>query len=347
MASLERVLASNPNHPGALHYWIHLWEPTETPERAESEADRLLPLMPGAGHIIHMPAHIYMRVGRYADAVKANQQAVAADEDYIAQCRAQGMYPLGYYPHNIHFIWMGATMSRAERAGDRRGAEGGRGDSARGARDSRRRCRAFSSCRTGRWCGSANGTRFSPRRHRRTIRSSRGACGTTRARWRWPAKGRLDEADTELAALEASSRIRRCQRAGPSSLNTPDAILRIAPEVLAGDIAARRKDWDTRAAPPRTRRPARGRADLHRAGRLAAPVRQALGAVLLEAGRADEAEAVYWDDLRRNPGTAGRSSACSRRSTRRGRKTMRRSSSSDSRPLEGRRHHVTASRIGS
>ena len=111
IAALERVLAANPKHPGALHYWIHLWEPTKTPERAEQEADRLLPLMPGAGHIIHMPAHIFLRVGRYADAVKANQQAVAADEDYIAQCRAQGMYPLGYYPHNIHFIWMGATMS--------------------------------------------------------------------------------------------------------------------------------------------------------------------------------------------------------------------------------------------
>ena len=58
-ATLEQVLASNPNHPGALHLWIHLWEPTDTPERAEAEADRLLPLMPGAGHIVHMPAHIY------------------------------------------------------------------------------------------------------------------------------------------------------------------------------------------------------------------------------------------------------------------------------------------------
>ena len=111
IAALQRVLAANPKHPGALHYWIHLWEPTKTPERAEKEADRLLPLMPGAGHIVHMPAHIYLRVGRYVDAVKANQQAVAADEAYIAQCRVQGMYPLGYYPHNIHFIWMGATMS--------------------------------------------------------------------------------------------------------------------------------------------------------------------------------------------------------------------------------------------
>ena len=115
IAPLQRVIAANPKHPGALHYWIHLWEPTKTPERAEQEADRLLPLMPGAGHIIHMPAHIYLRVGRYDDVVTSNQKAVAADEEYIAQCRAQGMYPLGYYPHNIHFVWMGATMSGQSR----------------------------------------------------------------------------------------------------------------------------------------------------------------------------------------------------------------------------------------
>ena len=67
--------------------------------------------MPGAGHIVHMPAHIYQRVGRHADVVKANLLAAKADEDYIAQCRAQGLYPLAYYPHNLHFIWMGATAS--------------------------------------------------------------------------------------------------------------------------------------------------------------------------------------------------------------------------------------------
>ena len=67
--------------------------------------------MPGAGHIVHMPAHIYMRVGRFADVVTSNERPVKADEDYIAQCKAQGLYPLGYYPHNIHFIWMGASAA--------------------------------------------------------------------------------------------------------------------------------------------------------------------------------------------------------------------------------------------
>ena len=70
--------------------------------------------MPAAGHMVHMPAHIYQRVGRYADAIKSNQLAIAADEDYISQCRAQGLYPMGYYPHNIHFLWFAATLRRPE-----------------------------------------------------------------------------------------------------------------------------------------------------------------------------------------------------------------------------------------
>jgi hypothetical protein len=84
-------------------------EPTSTPERAELAADALVGLMPAAGHIVHMPSHIYHRIGRYADAIRSNELAMLADEDYIAQCRAQGLYPMAYYPHNIHFLWFSAT----------------------------------------------------------------------------------------------------------------------------------------------------------------------------------------------------------------------------------------------
>ncbi len=109
VALTEEVLRRNPKHPGALHMYIHLMEPTSTPERAEKAADTLLTLMPAAGHMIHMSSHIYQRVGRYADSMKSNQLAIAADEDYITQCRAQGIYPMMYYPHNIHFLWFAAT----------------------------------------------------------------------------------------------------------------------------------------------------------------------------------------------------------------------------------------------
>ena len=107
---LERAIAANPDHAGAHHYYVHLLEASDTPERAEASADRLGALMPAAGHMVHMPAHIYLRVGRYADAAEANVRAIAADEDYLAQCQAQGLYPVSYYPHNLHFLWAAATL---------------------------------------------------------------------------------------------------------------------------------------------------------------------------------------------------------------------------------------------
>jgi tetratricopeptide (TPR) repeat protein len=110
VATLEQVIAKAPNHPGALHLYIHAVEATTTPERAEAAADRLETLMPGAGHIVHMPSHIYYRVGRYADAVKVNAAAASEDEHYIAACKAQGFYPVGYYGHNIHFLWSSSEM---------------------------------------------------------------------------------------------------------------------------------------------------------------------------------------------------------------------------------------------
>ena len=106
---LESVLARNPNHPGAIHLYIHTVE-LARPELAEAGADRLWKLAPGAGHLVHMPSHIFRRIGRYKDASQSNEDAVTADEDYIEQCRAQGVYPLAYYPHNIHFLWDSATM---------------------------------------------------------------------------------------------------------------------------------------------------------------------------------------------------------------------------------------------
>ncbi len=110
VATLEDLIRRSPNHPGALHLYIHAVEASTTPERAEAAADRLETLMPEAGHIVHMPSHIYYRVGRYADAVHVNELAARTDEDYIAACKAQGFYPLAYYSHNIHFLWTSSEM---------------------------------------------------------------------------------------------------------------------------------------------------------------------------------------------------------------------------------------------
>jgi tetratricopeptide (TPR) repeat protein len=299
IASLERVLAAHANHPGALHYWVHLWEPTRTPERAEKEADRLLPLMPGAGHMIHMPAHIYLRVGRYADVVTSNQRAVAADEDYITQCRAQGMYPLAYYPHNIHFVWLGATMSgRSALAID--AATKTASAVARATPDQRPFVQGFiavplfAQVRFGKWDDLLTAPKppFDSLYVRGVWHFARGSA--------LAGKGRLAEAEQELAALQRVADDPELAKVPSFAINSPQSILRIAPEVLAGDIAARRREYDKAIAsferairyedaliynePP----------DWH------APVRHWLGAVLLEAGRPAEAEVVYWEDLRRN-----------------------------------------------
>jgi tetratricopeptide (TPR) repeat protein len=110
IAALEATIARNPRHPLALHLYIHAVEASSNPARAEDEADTLRDLVPGSGHLVHMPAHLYWRVGRYHDAAEANVRAAAVDEAYIAQCNAQGFYPALYYPHNIHFLWAAASM---------------------------------------------------------------------------------------------------------------------------------------------------------------------------------------------------------------------------------------------
>lgn len=103
--ALRFVMSRNPNHPGANHFYIHAVEAGPSPGDGLGAADRLLRYAPAAGHLVHMPAHIYMRVGQYHDAIVANELAVKADKDYIRSCRAQGFYPGVYYPHNIHFLW--------------------------------------------------------------------------------------------------------------------------------------------------------------------------------------------------------------------------------------------------
>ncbi|HEY0872023.1 MAG TPA: alpha/beta fold hydrolase [Vicinamibacterales bacterium] len=299
-ASLAYVIDKHQNHPGALHLWIHLWEATDTPERAEAEADRLLPLMPGAGHIVHMPAHIYQRVGRFQDVIDANILAAKADEDYIAQCRAQGIYPLGYYPHNLHFIWMGATAA---------------GQSKLALESATKLASAiphgslkdvpilqgflvvpyWAKVRFEKWDdiladqGPQHDTAF------------------TRGVWRYAramafiGKDRLPDAERELAELRKILDDPSLDGQVTFSSNSGAAILRIGPEVVAGHIAAKRKDWDTailhldRAVRYEDALIYQEPHDWH------APVRGDLGNVLLAAGRPDEAEAVFWEDLKKFP----------------------------------------------
>ena len=109
--TLETVLKKDPSHIGAIHLYIHAVEASADAKRAEPYADKLAKLAPNAGHLVHMPAHIYYRLGRYKDSLSTNQVAVKVDEAYIKQFAPQGVYPLGYYSHNLHFVMVSAQMS--------------------------------------------------------------------------------------------------------------------------------------------------------------------------------------------------------------------------------------------
>ncbi|MDA5193857.1 tetratricopeptide repeat protein [Govanella unica] len=109
--AVEAVMAAHPDHAGANHLYIHLMEASRMPDRAEGAADRLATEAPMAGHLVHMPGHIYFRVGRYQDALTANRQAVAVDERYLSGNQGSAVYRYGYYPHNVHFLLASAGMA--------------------------------------------------------------------------------------------------------------------------------------------------------------------------------------------------------------------------------------------
>ncbi|MFZ9396303.1 MAG: hypothetical protein ACO25F_09625 [Erythrobacter sp.] len=111
IALIERAIANNPKHPQASHLYIHLMENSPDPKMAEAAADRLVANAPAAlGHLVHMPGHIYFRIGRYRDSVEANIKAARADEAYLSVAGDDGLYRYGYYPHNVHFLLTSAQM---------------------------------------------------------------------------------------------------------------------------------------------------------------------------------------------------------------------------------------------
>jgi tetratricopeptide (TPR) repeat protein len=297
VALTERVIVRNPQHPGALHLYIHLMEAYE-PAKAESAADRLLTLMPAAGHMVHMPAHIYQRVGRYADAARSNELAIAADEDYISQCRAQGLYPMAYYPHNLHFLWFAATADGRSKLA----IEAARKTASKVDDETLKAVPLLAGFRVVPYLAL---TRFGKWDEMLREPEPPATNAYLRGTWHYArgtafvGKGQTDEAKDELEKLNAIMADKSLDQP-LFSPNTGRAILSIAQEVLAGEIAAAKKNYDQAVV------------HLERAVRLEDalvytepsefhyPPRHALGAVLLEAKRPAEAETVYWEDLKRN-----------------------------------------------
>ena len=297
LATLELVLRRDPDHPGACHYYIHAVEASFQPERAVPCAERLPSLMPGAGHLVHMPAHVYMRVGRYGDAVHANEHAAHADEAFFERRPAVGFYQF-YYVHNLHFLWAAAQMSGQSEAAVR--AAGQVAQTA--TPDVIRQAPPFefvfptpllALVRFGKWEDILREPAPPA-----DLRYSRGIWHYARGR-AFTANGRLEEAAREADSLAAILAATPADQV--LGFNTAANLLGVAVHTLAGEMAAKRGDADNAVRELEEAVRSEDGLAYDEPPPWYYPVRQSLGAVLLTAGRAPEAETVYREDLKRNP----------------------------------------------
>lgn len=305
LTALESVLKRNNDHMGAIHFYIHAVEASPNPGRAEQYADRLAALAPGAGHIVHMPGHIYLRTGRYNDASTANENAVKADAAYQAGNRASGnmTYDIGYVPHNPHFFVVSASL------------EGRRSDALRAAEEVKTRMHTdmlrdpamggmvqhfmltplFTKLRFAMW-DEVLAEPAPPQ----DIPYMQAVWLAARS-IAYSATGRFDEAEKALAGVMAAKGNASLKTMYISSVNVGASVADIAYEVAAGELRARQN----RTAEARK----------HFAAAVALedkltymeppdwpiPVRQLQGAALLALGRTAEAEAAFQGDLKKFP----------------------------------------------
>ncbi|TWT20072.1 hypothetical protein FQY83_09980 [Luteimonas marina] len=304
--TLESVIARDPDHAGALHLYVHAVEASADPQRGVAAADRLRTLVPGSGHLVHMPAHIYARVGRWHDAVVANQRAIEADDAYLALCRGNsgGVYPLGYVPHNHHFLWFAASMEgNAELAKASAEATAERTDLQELIREPGFAGLQhywltpwFDRVRFGRWneiAGVANPGPDLP--YVTAIWHYAQAMAAVRQQ-------RLDAAEQHLAALRPLAADPAMDELMVWDRYPLAHAARIAERTVTAELAAARGQFDDAVAALREGVAIEDVIPYDEPPGWHAPVRQTLGAVLLEAGRAADAEAVYREELRRNPG---------------------------------------------
>jgi tetratricopeptide (TPR) repeat protein len=294
--ALEFVIAKDPQHPGANHLYIHAVEASPYPERALPSARRLGNIAPGAGHLVHMPSHVYLRVGRYHDATLANEEAVKADQSYIGQCRAQGFYPIAYYPHNQHFLWYTSMMEGRSDLSLRTAREIDQMNEHQNLAEGKRfsPLLVLTLARFGRWDEVLNEP-LPPTDQlfaKAMFHYARGMSYT--------AKLDFAAAQTELNALQAIAADPQTKPLDQPTLPGAKLIV-LSQHILAGELAGRRlqntemnqhfgaaiqlEDALPYMEPPFWHH----------------PVRQIYGAALLQAGRSIDAEKSYREDLKRHP----------------------------------------------
>ena len=289
---LRKVLSRNPNHPGACHYYIHAVEAVN-PKAAVPCAERLARLMPGEGHMVHMPAHIYIRVGRWNDAVQANQHAIHTDEVFIEGQHPMGVYPLAYYPHNIHFLAFASTMAgRSAQAIEASNTLTGKVnvDVARqvGMLQEMLPYHALTLTTFGKW-DDVLAQPLPPEDIRFSYAMAHYARGVAHA-----AKGQWPEAQAALDTVTAINAATPDGAEGKTALS-------IAVHALSGEIATRRGDLEAGLTHFREAAKIEDGGLYFEPPKWYYPIRHSLGATLLKARHPAEAEKVYRTDLRRFP----------------------------------------------
>ncbi|MBZ5665783.1 MAG: hypothetical protein LAO30_14370 [Acidobacteriia bacterium] len=300
VATLESVIKRDPNHLGALHYYIHAVEASNSPERALAGANRLAALAPAAGHIVHMPAHVYIRTGDYAAAVKTNQEAAAADRAYIKNSGVQGIYPMMYYSHNLHFIAMCSAMTgdyaEAHKAAEMLASHVG---------PSVKDMPPLEGFMT---IPMAVDVRFHKWDAILAMKAPDAEMKTTTGFWHFArgmalaGKGKISEAEAEYKIVADA------EKATPPDVifqmpinNKTKDILKIAENVLGAQVALAKKDNAAAVAMLREAVAVQDTLKYDEPQDWFFPVRESLGGVLLMSGDAKGAEQVFRDDLAKTP----------------------------------------------
>ncbi len=303
VTTLEQSMERQPNHPATNHFYIHTVE-MRHPKRGEAAADRMRDLVPGIGHLQHMPSHIYLQIGRYADASLANEKAVAVDSAYHAQYEARGMYRISYMPHNAIYLTFSTSME-------------GRGEATvRAARKARELILKepleqqgygslthgwtlpyYAMVRFGRWPEILEEPKPEPG----------AAMLYPTAIWHYARgmaylrTGKPDSAEVQLARLTELATKEMADKMDVFTPATALGVLQVAAKTLTAEIAAANGDYEAVITGMREAVAIEDGFGYHEPPAWFSPSRETLGAMLLEAGQAAEAEQVYREDLQEYP----------------------------------------------
>jgi tetratricopeptide (TPR) repeat protein len=299
VATLERVLARNPTHAGAAHYYIHAVEASANPERALPAAKVLAQQIPGAGHIVHMPSHIYYRLGMYRESLASNLDAVAIDERYFAAAQSDPVYKGAYYPHNIHFVMVSALM-------------GGDGKTALAASNKLDKAlppalvAQFPLIQPVKSAIYFSHVQFSDPDTLVALPDPGADLVLVQAMWHYARavgfarKGGLEESRREIDALAAIERNADFKPFDAWNIPARD-IVTTARHVASGRLADARQDLPAALAAYRAAVAAQDRLPYMEPPYWYYPTRQSLDVALLRAGQVDEAEDVFRAALARTP----------------------------------------------